>query len=196
MDNQKLRVVYLMVHPFSHIFATPTLVNEFSTHNSVPLSWLFCSFDLFFYSEANSLWAKRLYFHNKSISISQTIPLLLFFLFLCLDPSWPFVLTHTHTHTHSREFELFIYSVVPNTSKSHGLKHTRLPCLSLPPGACSNLRLLNWWCHWTISSSVIPFSSCPQSFPTSGSFPVSRLFTSGAQSIGASASALVLPMNI
>ena len=76
----------------------------------------------------------------------------------------------------------------------NGLQHTRLPCPSPTPAACSNLCPLSWWCHPTISSSVIPFPSSLQSFPASGSFPVSQLFTSGGQSIGASAS--VLPMNI
>ena len=64
------------------------------------------------------------------------------------------------------------------------------------PGACSNSCPLSRWCHPTISSSVVPFSSCTQSFPASGSFPVSQFFTSGGQSIGGSASASVLPMNI
>ena len=63
-------------------------------------------------------------------------------------------------------------------------------------GACSNSCLLSWWCHPTIPSSVIPFSSCLQTFPESGSFPVSQFFAPGGQSIGVSASALVLPMNI
>jgi len=75
----------------------------------------------------------------------------------------------------------------------HGLWHARLPCPSLSPWVCSNSYPLSQWCHPT---SVIPFSSCPQSFSASGSFPVSQLFASGGQSIGASASALVLPVNI
>ena len=70
----------------------------------------------------------------------------------------------------------------------------QLPCPPLSPGVCSNSRPLNRWCHPTISSSVAPFSSCPQSFPASGSFPMNWLFVSGSQSIGALAS--VLPMNI
>ena len=78
----------------------------------------------------------------------------------------------------------------------HELKHTRLPCPSLSPGVCPNSYPLSQWCHSTLSSSIIPFSSYPQSFPASGSFPKSQLFVSGAQSIGASASASVLPMNI
>ena len=71
-------------------------------------------------------------------------------------------------------------------------QHTRLPCPSASPRVCSNSSPLSQWCHPTISSSVIPFSSCPQSFPASGSFPMSWLFTSCGQSIGASASASVL----
>ena len=90
---------------------------------------------------------------------------------------------------------LFSHSVASDSLWLHGLQHARLPCPSLFCGVCSNSRPLNWWCHPTISSSVVPFSSCPQSFPASGSFPVSRFFTSG-QGIGASASASVLPMNI
>ena len=72
----------------------------------------------------------------------------------------------------------------------------RLPCPSLSPGACSNSCPLSQWCHPTISSSVVPFSSCLQSFPASGSFPMNPLFAAGGQSIGASASASVLPKNI
>ena len=68
--------------------------------------------------------------------------------------------------------------------------HSRLPCPSLSPRVCSKSCPLNWWCHPAISSSVVPFSSCPRSFPASGSFPVSQLFTSGGQSIGVSASVL------
>ena len=76
----------------------------------------------------------------------------------------------------------------------HGLQHTRLPCLAPAPGVCSNSCPSIWWCHPNISSSVIPFSSCLQSFPASGCFPMRQFFTSDGQSIGASAS--VLPMNI
>ena len=78
----------------------------------------------------------------------------------------------------------------------HGLQYTRLLCPSLSLGLCSNSCPLSWWCYPTISSSVAPFSCCPQSFPASRSFPGSRLFTSGGHSIGASASASVLPVNI
>ena len=91
---------------------------------------------------------------------------------------------------------LFSHKVVSNSLRPHGLQHARPPCPSLSPGVCSNSCPLSRWCHPTISSSVIPFSSCLPSFPASRSFPMSWLFTSGGQSIGASASASVLPMNI
>ena len=110
-------------------------------------------------------------------------------------------------YMHSFPFALILYLsfvvvVVVIQSLSHvrlfstpELQHARLRC-PLPPTVCSNSCPLSWWCHPTILSSFAPFSSCPQSFPASGSFLMSWLFTSGGQSIGASASASVLPMNI
>ena len=83
-----------------------------------------------------------------------------------------------------------------NSLRPHGLQHARPPCSSPTPGVYSNSCPLSQWCHPAISSSVIPFSSCLQSFPASASFPMSQLFESGGQSTGASASASVLPMNI
>ena len=80
--------------------------------------------------------------------------------------------------------------------RPHGLQHARLPCPSPTPRVCSNSCPSSRWCYPTISSSVIPFSSCLQSFPASGSFRMSQLFASSSQSIGVSASASVLPMNI
>ena len=93
---------------------------------------------------------------------------------------------------------LFLFSclVRSNYLQPHGLQHARLPCPSLSPRVCSNSCPLSWWCHPTTSSSVIPFSSCPQPFPASASFPISWLFASCGQSIEASASASGLPMNI
>ena len=78
----------------------------------------------------------------------------------------------------------------------YGRQHARLSCPSLSPRVCSKPHPLSQWCHPTISSSVAHFSSCPQSFPESGSLPRSQFFTSGGQSIGVSASAWVLPVNI
>ena len=90
----------------------------------------------------------------------------------------------------------FSRSVMSDSLWPHGLQHARPPCPSPTPGVHSNSCPSSQWCHPTISSSVIPFSSCLQSFPASGSFQMSQLFTSGGQSIGVSASASVLPMNI
>ena len=85
----------------------------------------------------------------------------------------------------------FIQSLQP-----HGLQHTRLPCPSLSPRVCSNSYPLSQWCYPTILSSITLLFSCPQSFPGSGSFPMSQLFTSDGQSVGTSASASALPVNI
>ena len=82
----------------------------------------------------------------------------------------------------------FSHSVVSNSLQPHEPQHARPPCPSPTPGVYPNACPLSWWCHPTVSSSVVPFSSCPQSFPASGSFQMSQLFTSGGQSIGASAS--------
>ena len=89
----------------------------------------------------------------------------------------------------------FSRSVVSDSLRPHGLQHTRPPCPSPTPGAWSNSCPSSQWCHATISSSVIHFFSCLQSFPASGSFPVSQFFASGGQSIEGSASASVLPVN-
>ena len=88
------------------------------------------------------------------------------------------------------------YSVMSDSLQPHGLQPARPPCPSPTTRVYSNSCPLSWWCHPTISSSVVPFSSCLQSFPASGSFQMSQLFASGGQSIGVAASASVLPMNI
>ena len=89
----------------------------------------------------------------------------------------------------------FSHSVVSDSLWSHELQHTRPPCPSPTPVVYSNSCPLCQWCYPTISSSVVPFSSCPQCLPASGFFPMSQLFAWGGQSIGVSASASVLPMN-
>ena len=89
----------------------------------------------------------------------------------------------------------FSRSVVSNSFRPHEPQHARPPCSSPTPGVYSNSCPSSWWCHPAISSSVVPFSSCPQSLPAPGSFPRSQLFAWGGQSIGVSASASVLPMN-
>ena len=89
----------------------------------------------------------------------------------------------------------FSSSFISNSLQPHGWQHARSPCLSPTPGVYSNSCPLSRWCHPTISSSVVPFSSHLQSFPASGCFEMSQLFASGGQSIGVSASTAVLPMN-
>ena len=91
---------------------------------------------------------------------------------------------------------LFSHSLLSNYLRPNGLQHASVPCPSLSPWVWSNSRPLSWWHHPTISPSVIPFSSCSQSFPESGSFLMSSFFTLSGQSVGASFSASVLPMNI
>ena len=90
----------------------------------------------------------------------------------------------------------FSHSVMCDSLWPHGLQHARLPCPPSTPRACSNSCPSCWWCHPTILSSVVPFSSCLQSFPASGSFPMNQFFESGGQSIGVWVSASFLPMNI
>ena len=97
---------------------------------------------------------------------------------------------------YSQSLSQFNCSIVSDSLRPHGLEHTRPPCPSSTPGVYPNSYPSSWWCHPTISSSVIPFSSCPQFFPASESFPMSQFFTSSDQSTGVSASASVLPMNI
>ena len=89
----------------------------------------------------------------------------------------------------------FTRSVLSDFLRPHGLQHARLPCPSPTPRACSNSCPLSQWCHPIISSSVVHFSSCLQSFPASGSFPMNQFFTSGGPSIGVAASTSVLQMN-
>ena len=91
---------------------------------------------------------------------------------------------------------LFSCSVASDSLWPHGLEHAGLPCPSPPPGVWSDSCPLSWWCHPSISSSLVPVSSCLQSFLASGSFLMRQFFTSGGQSIGASTSVSVLPMNI
>ena len=111
-------------------------------------------------------------------------------------PKWMFNFVKRFSYIYWDDLVLFSLSLVPNSLWPHALQHARLPCPSPTPGACSNSCRLSRWSHATISSSVIPFSSCLQSSPASGSFPMSQFFASGGKIIGASASASVLPMNI
>ena len=120
-----------------------------------------------------------------------------FFPFLC---HWQYSVPWSTMTKRSRKYcsqsAQFSHSVVSNSLWPHGLQHARLPCPSPTPRAYSKSCLLSLWCHPTISSSVIPFSSCLQFFLASGYFPMSQFFILGGQSIGVSTSASVLPMNI
>ena len=91
---------------------------------------------------------------------------------------------------------LFSHSAMSDSWRPHGLQHARLPCPSPFPRVSSKSCLLSQWCHPTISPLVVPISFCPQTFPASGYFPKNRFFESGGRSVGSSASALVLPVNI
>ena len=100
-----------------------------------------------------------------------------------------------HSNKWYRSSVQFSRSVVSDSLRPHEPQHARPPCASPTPGVYPDSCPLGPWCHPAISSSVVPFSSCLQSFPASGSFPMSQLFVSGGQSIGASASTSVLPRN-
>ena len=102
----------------------------------------------------------------------------------------------TYSHPPCSSSVQFNHSAMSDSLQPHGLQHSRPPCPSPTPRVYSNSCPLSWWCHPTISSSVIPFSSRLQSFPASGSFQISQFFTSDGQIIGGLASASVLPKNI
>ena len=118
-----------------------------------------------------------------------------------LYKDWPVIFICQGRESLKRQKKYSVYhnmfspSIVSDSLWPHELQHARLPCPSSSTRHCSNSCPLSLWCHPTVSSSVTHFSSCRQSFPASGSFPVSWLFESGGQSIGTSASATVLPMN-
>ena len=113
--------------------------------------------------------------------------------------NWATKHSSTHVHKNGKVTSVsvqFSRSGVSDSVQPHGPQHARPPCSSPTPGVYPSSCPLSQWCHPTISSSVVPFSSCPQSFPASGSFLVSQLFAWGGQIIGVSASTSVLPMNI
>ena len=160
-----------------------------------------------------SMDAQVPYIKWKDTGIPQFVALLLLhFEDITFSTNWRFVATlhwaslfapffpqPCSLHVFPSHFDfihLFSRSVVSDSLWPHELQHTKLLCPSLSPRVSSNSGPLHQWYHSTISSPVIPFSSCPQSFPASGSFPMSQFFTSGDQSTGVSASASVLPMNV
>ena len=112
-----------------------------------------------------------------------------------MDQSWTWGYSKLFSQSNWGSSVQFSHSVVSDSLRPHWQQHSRFPCPSPNPRTHSNSCPLSRWCHPTISSSVFPFSSCPQSFPASGSFQMSQLFTSDSQSIGVSASTSLLPMN-
>ena len=124
----------------------------------------------------------------------QYLPLWFQNIFISYSPNWN-ILANTPQPSLSPPLVVQLLSSVW-LLWPHGLQHNRLPCPSPSPGACSNSCPLSQWCHPTIASSIVPFTFCLQCFPASGIFLMSWLFTSGGWSIGVSASASVLPMNI
>ena len=118
------------------------------------------------------------------------------FILLLLRYYFPRILNQYYFKYFSPGSVQFSHSVVSDFLQLHVLQHDRLPCTSSTPRACSNSYPSSLWCHPTISSCVIPFSHCLQSFPASGSSPMSQFIASGGQNIGVSASASVLPVNI
>ena len=149
------------------------------------------------------VWSKIILQHDWNSDICFNLN----FILLDQPSSWNnnvFISTWDHkdsTYIYSKSMDLvlvsvqFSHSVVSDSLQPHEPQHARPPCPSPPPGVHPNPCPLSRWYHPTISSSVVPLSSCPQSFPASGSFQMSQLFTSGGQSIGVSASTSVLPMN-
>ena len=137
--------------------------------------------------EALPFWG--LFFCDMMVSLSSK----------WLSHSWHYLILGFSFHQRPWWFQSvsqFSHSVVYDSLQPHGLQHAKLPCLSPSPGVCSKSCPSSGWCHPTIWSSVIPFSSCLQSFPALGTFPMSQFFPSSGQSIGASASVSVLQMNI
>ena len=168
----------LFLHPLGYLLSSPypSLCN-ICYHSNILSSWI-SSFPSF----PTELWLCSLLFVFSLVLTISFLGGLLFF-----------------SPLSNASFESsvqFSWSVMSDSLPPHGLQHARPPCPSPTPGACSNSCPSSQWCHPTISSCVIPFSSCLQSFPESGSFPMSQFFSSGGQSIGVSASASVLPMNI
>ena len=141
-------------------------------------------------------WGSFLLFLIIYVFLSQKDAEFFQILFLChFRWSWIFLFVCLVFFFLSFCLVQFSCSVVSNSLQPHELQHVRPPCPSPTPKVHPNPRPLSRWCHPTISPSVVPLSSCPQSFPASGSLPMSQLFALGGQSIGVSASTSVLPMN-
>ena len=136
------------------------------------------------------------YERHRSLSCDHSTNNIQWFVMFVYNIQFPLKLLDSVKDADIHSSVQFSHSVMSDSLRPRGLQPARPPCPSPTPGVYSNSCPLNWWCHPTISSSVVPFSSCLQSFPVSGVFPVSQLFASGGQTIGVSASTSVLPTNI
>ena len=153
--------------------------------------WLFLSLSVF----VSSLDLAALVFSDSTFAfLFQHVLCLRFFPCLPISSLWILMSFSVFQRPTPNLFQ-FSYSVVSDSLRPHELQHARPPCPSPTPRVHSNPCALFWWWHSTISSSTVPFSLCPQSFPASGSFQMSQLSASGGQSTGVSASTSVLPMN-
>ena len=157
--------------------------------------WLFCSMDCSPLGSSIQAILQARTLEWVAISSPGYLPDPGIKLVFPVSPAWQAEFLTEPSGKHLTTSVLFCGSVVSDSLQPHGLKH-RLSCPSPSLQACSNSCPSSWWCHPTISFSVIPFSSSLQSFPASGSFSTSHFFASDSQSIGVSASASVLPMNI
>jgi len=172
-------------------------------YNSVVSSNVFCHHhcaqNLFITPKRNFVPVSN---NSPSPPSSNSWKMLIYFLPLWVYLFWTFHLNRSIQYVifnwllSPQSVSQFSCSVMSDSLRPHGLQHARLPRLPPTPKAYSNSCPSHHWCHPTISSSAVPFSSCLPSFPASGSFSMSQFFASGGQSIGASASMSVLPMNI
>ena len=151
---------------------------------------LFCSGKFRLYSTVSSAIVTILYIRSSDFILQRKV----FILYTNLSPFHPTPLPLSPWKLFPQPIQ-FSHSGVSDSLQPHESQHARPPCPSPTPGVYSNSCPSSQWCHPAISSSVIPFSSCPQSLPASGSFPMSQLFAGGSQSTGVSASISVLPMN-
>ena len=161
----------------------------YSTHFFISLSIWQKGFSLYYQNNASSI---KIFFSIRVV-VMMLVFLVPFFIIQKYLSVWNIFIFFFCSVISSVQFS---HSVISDSLWSHGLQHARPPCSSPTPRVYPNSCPLSQWHHPTILSSLIPFSSCPQSFPASWSFQMTQLFASGGQSIGVSASASVLSMNI
>ena len=155
--------------------------------------WISWDYQLAYYAKHSSAWPSQIFHKCTSYNSREVLSVISIHCIssksISLKSGVPISLNEVHSVRFSRSF-------VSNLCDPHGLQYARHSCPSPTPGDCSDSCPLSQWCHPTITSSIVPFSSCLQSFPASGSFPMSQFFPSDGQSTGALASASVSPLNI